>query len=152
VPRLGLDAEYAATVLDVILVIERHTTTRRTEGTKQVCARLLKASRKALEVELCDTNQDAIALSGPNKDALNEVELIQAAATKAESGHTGPLSDADVSIFVKLAEREGFEPSNEVTPVTRFPVAPVQPLRHLSSASAACFRRPGRSGDRRRQQ
>ena len=30
------------------------------------------------------------------------------------------------------AEREGFEPSNEVTPVTRFPVAPVQPLRHLS--------------------
>jgi hypothetical protein len=31
-----------------------------------------------------------------------------------------------------LTEREGFEPSNEVTPVTRFPVAPVQPLRHLS--------------------
>ncbi len=31
-------------------------------------------------------------------------------------------------------EREGFEPSNEVSPVTRFPVAPVQPLRHLSSA------------------
>ena len=29
-------------------------------------------------------------------------------------------------------EREGFEPSNEVSPVTRFPVAPVQPLRHLS--------------------
>src|ERR1700733_13670441 len=25
-------------------------------------------------------------------------------------------------------EREGFEPSNEVSPVTRFPVAPVQPL------------------------
>jgi hypothetical protein len=31
-----------------------------------------------------------------------------------------------------MAEREGFEPSNEVSPVTRFPVAPVQPLRHLS--------------------
>ena len=31
-----------------------------------------------------------------------------------------------------MTEREGFEPSNEVTPVTRFPVAPVQPLRHLS--------------------
>src|ERR1017187_6139808 len=32
------------------------------------------------------------------------------------------------------AEREGFEPSDEVSPVTRFPVAPVQPLRHLSGA------------------
>jgi hypothetical protein len=32
----------------------------------------------------------------------------------------------------QMAEREGFEPSNEVSPVTRFPVAPVQPLRHLS--------------------
>jgi hypothetical protein len=31
-----------------------------------------------------------------------------------------------------MTEREGFEPSNEVAPVTRFPVAPVQPLRHLS--------------------
>ena len=29
-------------------------------------------------------------------------------------------------------ERGGFEPPNEVSPVTRFPVAPVQPLRHLS--------------------
>src|ERR1019366_10327068 len=34
-------------------------------------------------------------------------------------------------------EREGFEPSNEVTPVTRFPVAPVQPLRHLSGCLCA---------------
>ena len=40
--------------------------------------------------------------------------------------------DDACSIFLKLAEREGFEPSNEVSPVTRFPVAPVQPLRHLS--------------------
>ncbi len=36
------------------------------------------------------------------------------------------------SYIGRMAEREGFEPSNEVTPVTRFPVAPVQPLRHLS--------------------
>jgi site-specific DNA recombinase len=33
----------------------------------------------------------------------------------------------------QMAERGGFEPPNEVSPVTRFPVAPVQPLRHLSS-------------------
>src|SRR5450759_701274 len=39
---------------------------------------------------------------------------------------------------MQMAEREGFEPSNEVTPVTRFPVAPVQPLRHLSLARDAC--------------
>jgi site-specific DNA recombinase len=32
----------------------------------------------------------------------------------------------------QMAERGGFEPPNEVSPVTRFPVAPVQPLRHLS--------------------
>src|SRR5436305_3654424 len=34
-------------------------------------------------------------------------------------------------------EREGFEPSNEVSPVTRFPVAPVQPLRHLSGCASS---------------
>jgi hypothetical protein len=34
-------------------------------------------------------------------------------------------------------EREGFEPSNEVSPVTRFPVAPVQPLWHLSNVRDA---------------
>jgi hypothetical protein len=36
-------------------------------------------------------------------------------------------------IFSEKTERGGFEPPNEVSPVTRFPVAPVQPLRHLSS-------------------
>jgi site-specific DNA recombinase len=64
------------------------------------------------------------------EDVLNEVELIR--ATNSEDGSEGP-SSAWCSNFVKMAEREGFEPSNEVTPVTRFPVAPVQPLRHLSS-------------------
>ncbi|MEA2130573.1 MAG: hypothetical protein QOJ85_3464, partial [Solirubrobacteraceae bacterium] len=34
----------------------------------------------------------------------------------------------------KMAEREGFEPSVDVEAHTRFPVVPVQPLRHLSSA------------------
>jgi hypothetical protein len=34
----------------------------------------------------------------------------------------------------RSAEREGFEPSVDVEAHTRFPVVPVQPLRHLSSA------------------
>jgi hypothetical protein len=52
-------------------------------------------------------------------------------------------------------EREGFEPSSEVSPATRFPVAPVQPLRHLSSARSSRGRRAAasyptcRSGGRR---
>ncbi|MDX6699549.1 MAG: hypothetical protein QOE65_2946 [Solirubrobacteraceae bacterium] len=43
-----------------------------------------------------------------------------------------PISQGHGSYFVQMAEREGFEPSSELTPATRFPVAPVQPLRHLS--------------------
>ncbi len=43
-----------------------------------------------------------------------------------------PVFRGSGSQLVQMAEREGFEPSNEVSPVTRFPVAPVQPLRHLS--------------------
>ena len=82
----------------------------------------------------------------------HETRAIRAGTTNRAGSAPGERSTGPVSIYVKLAEREGFEPSNEVTPVTRFPVAPVQPLRHLSSASAACFRRPGRSGDRRRRQ
>jgi site-specific DNA recombinase len=49
----------------------------------------------------------------------------------------GPVFRGPCSYKDKMAEREGFEPSNEVSPVTRFPVAPVQPLRHLSRHSFA---------------
>jgi hypothetical protein len=35
-------------------------------------------------------------------------------------------------ILKKLAEREGFEPSKRLTPLTRFPSVRVQPLCHLS--------------------
>jgi site-specific DNA recombinase len=45
------------------------------------------------------------------------------------------------SYIDNMAEREGFEPSNEVSPVTRFPVAPIQPLWHLSWHSATVSRR-----------
>ncbi len=53
-------------------------------------------------------------------------------APESRSGSPKPVADGAVSYYELMAEREGFEPSNEVSPVTRFPVAPVQPLRHLS--------------------
>jgi site-specific DNA recombinase len=69
---------------------------------------------------------------------LAEVERItgkpsqrQKRAPGSQSSSPKPLFGG-CSYFDVMAEREGFEPSNEVSPVTRFPVAPVQPLRHLS--------------------
>jgi len=47
------------------------------------------------------------------------------------------LLSAENHRISNAAEREGFEPSDEVAPVTRFPVAPVQPLRHLSEGRSA---------------
>jgi hypothetical protein len=97
--------------------------------------------------ELTEPYRELLA-KGLVANITNEVELIRQAAVSTEGGLDGA---AGCSIFVKLAgmegqpsntlegssfneetEREGFEPSNEVSPVTRFPVAPVQPLRHLS--------------------
>jgi hypothetical protein len=49
-------------------------------------------------------------------------------------------------------EREGFEPSNEVSPVTRFPVAPVQPLRHLSKGASSPAPSPATAPSRLRYQ
>jgi hypothetical protein len=77
---------------------------------------------------------------GFTEDVLAEADAITArAAQEAPESHATapePLV-AGCSYFVKMAEREGFEPSDEVSPVTRFPVVPVQPLRHLSSSSTA---------------
>jgi site-specific DNA recombinase len=79
------------------------------------------------------------------EDMLAEAEAIKAQATQrapeSQSGSPKPFASG-CSIFVKMAERGGFEPPNEVSPVTRFPVAPVQPLRHLSmDGSPICDRR-----------
>jgi site-specific DNA recombinase len=63
---------------------------------------------------------------------LKEIKQLKERPDNAEDGPIEPSSGDLSSNFFKLAEREGFEPSNEVSPVTRFPVAPVQPLRHLS--------------------
>jgi hypothetical protein len=66
-------------------------------------------------------------------------------STRNKAGSALKRSAGPVSIYEHMAEREGFEPSNEVSPVTRFPVAPVQPLRHLSSAWIAGAAIPVRS-------
>lgn len=46
----------------------------------------------------------------------SEIKLIRRASSKAESGPYEPLSDADVSIRLKLAEGEGFEPPKAFRP------------------------------------
>ena len=54
--------------------------------------------------------------------------------TRPKNGRD-PVFRGRGSQYLQMAEREGFEPSDEVSPVTRFPVVPVQPLRHLSPRS-----------------
>jgi site-specific DNA recombinase len=68
------------------------------------------------------------------EQAEAEAQGIKAAAPTQNRAGSGDdaRSAGPVSIYEQMAEREGFEPSNEVSPITRFPVAPVQPLRHLS--------------------
>ena len=53
-------------------------------------------------------------------EVMTEVEMIRTASANAESGPYESLSDASGSIFLKLAEREGFEPSSEESPPKRF--------------------------------
>jgi hypothetical protein len=59
------------------------------------------------------------------EEALAWVATIKAGSTpqnagkhpqEPDAGLPKALSNGDISIFVKLAEREGFEPSNEVDP------------------------------------
>jgi site-specific DNA recombinase len=81
----------------------------------------------------------ALLAEGFAEAVLSEAEAIRdqahadtEGAPKGRSGSPKPLVAAGVSNYELMAERGGFEPPNEVSPVTRFPVAPVQPLRHLS--------------------
>jgi site-specific DNA recombinase len=67
------------------------------------------------------------------EQAEAEARAIKAGTpTRNRARSAGALKPGPVSIYEQMAEREGFEPSDEVSPVTRFPVVPVQPLRHLS--------------------
>jgi site-specific DNA recombinase len=68
-------------------------------------------------------------------DVMREVKLIRAAGLKSEDGPIEPSSDAAISIFVKLAERAGFEPAMEFNPHTRLAGECLQPLGHLSKDS-----------------
>ena len=90
------------------------------------------------------TEPYAILLADDLSESVHaEAETIKAQAAKrapeSRSGSPKPFAFATCANFVNMAERGGFEPPNEVSPVTRFPVAPVQPLRHLSG----CMSRRG---------
>ena len=79
-------------------------------------------------------------------------DAAQSGGTQAQKGRSPDFRGHGLKT-TQMAEREGFEPSNEVAPVTRFPVAPVQPLRHLSRHDRRRWRASvpvGRPGVRQR--
>jgi hypothetical protein len=59
-----------------------------------------------------------------------EIQLLR--ATKSGPNRNRASKADPVSNYERMAEREGFEPSVDRKAHTRFPVVPVQPLRHLS--------------------
>jgi hypothetical protein len=69
---------------------------------------------------------------GLAEGVMTEVEALL--AERASGSQSAPLKPfaADSSYFVKLAEREGFEPSMEFNPHTRLAGECLQPLGHLS--------------------
>jgi site-specific DNA recombinase len=68
------------------------------------------------------------------EDALAWVEAIQARpkAPEARKRPVGALPEPDISIYVQMAERAGFEPAMEFDPHTRLAGECLQPLGHLS--------------------
>ena len=85
-----------------------------------------------------------LLVEGLFERARAEAQAIETGSpTRNRAGSAQALRSGPVSIYEQMAEREGFEPSNEVSPITRFPVAPVQPLRHLSRC---LLRRPAVGG------
>jgi hypothetical protein len=69
----------------------------------------------------------------------------QLSSANAEDGSSEPPSGA-VSIFVKLAERAGFEPAMEFNPHTRLAGECLQPLGHLSKCSEGQCKASGSGG------
>ena len=67
---------------------------------------------------------------------------------RRRNANPSPVSWGQSSHSERMAEREGFEPSVDRKAHTRFPVVPVQPLRHLSKAAQGSERprRPTSSG------
>ena len=74
-------------------------------------------------------------------------------AAKSEPGKEEPATCASAhepgddaarrSFAAARTEREGFEPSRQVSPPTRFPVALLKPLGHLSGCAKRVARAPG---------
>ena len=91
--------------------------------------------------------------AGPGGERAGEA-VAQPAAPAAATGardrlgrdaNPSPISWGRSSHSERLAEREGFEPSVDCEAHTRFPVVPVQPLRHLSRGAQATGPRAGRA-------
>ncbi|MEA2232698.1 MAG: hypothetical protein QOD83_2514 [Solirubrobacteraceae bacterium] len=98
---------------------------------------------------------DALPAHGAGPEAGQAPEpQAQPAALEAATGagdrlgrdaNPSPISWGRSSHSERLAEREGFEPSVDCEAHTRFPVVPVQPLRHLSRGAQATGPRAGRA-------
>ncbi len=104
--------------------------------------RLLLEDDGAVEVELAPLYAKLVPLA---RTLAQEAQECPENGRSRRNQNTTPVFSGPCSNFEKLAERGGFEPPNEVTPVTRFPVAPVQPLRHLSRLALTARRVQGRS-------
>ncbi len=63
---------------------------------------------------------------------VREVQNARKRPQRPDGRLPGTFSDGDVSIFVKMAERAGFEPAMEFDPHTRLAGECLQPLGHLS--------------------
>jgi hypothetical protein len=72
----------------------------------------------AIRVTRAELTEPYAALLADNlvPEATKAARLIRKSTTKAGSDPVEPLPAAAISIYLKLAEREGFEPSNEVNP------------------------------------
>jgi hypothetical protein len=95
-----------------------------------------RSARCPNNIEISSSSKPAIALR------LRGADGMKPANKRRKRGHDG----ADRRGFAGKTQRRGGDsnPRTRLTPVTRFPVAPVQPLRHLSGG------RRKRSGQGRR--
>ncbi len=89
-----------------------------------------------IEVET-DEDGDApvvsVQLAEVYEKIVETAAVLIGAAASSERTNPDPIFLGRGSHLFKLAEREGFEPSDELTPVNSFRDCPVQPLRHLSA-------------------
>jgi hypothetical protein len=81
--------------------------------------------------------QEPVTLSGTTRPGLDQQRRAQAAQGAAKGHHRkNPAAyEPRGSNLTLMAEREGFEPSTHLSARTRFPVALLRPLGHLSGSN-----------------